>query len=650
MASGGAPSWARSVVFVLLFSVAVIVGRESRPEGSEVALVWPAAGVGAWWLMRLRGARLVVDAALLTVLTVVLQLLTGLPLVGALLFGLANLGHGLSAHWAARRLWPGEAHLTSPADVLRLVRVSAVAGLVSGSVSALLTWQLLDGDLAESFLLFVSRNAGTTFVVMATVLAVRPPHRLRNLVTRHRAGEFVGLLALTTAFSVVAVTWHGALPVGFLVITLPVWAGSRLGVPRAAAISALVSVVAVESTSAGSNALSDVSSISQLTALVQVFTVLAVLIALMLSTLQRERDEVAVQLRDSEARLRRTSESALVGTALVELDDPALVLVDANPAMRGLFPGAPEPLSWRHLLAPDSRPVVAEVLQELGTGSRRTWNGEVLHRLPSATSLWAQVHASVLAGPDGRPATAVVQMLDITARKDAEAHLSHLALHDPLTALPNRLLLRDRLDHDLSVAVRGHGRVAVVFLDLDGFKGINDALGHEVGDVVLVTAAERLQAALRPGDTVARIGGDEFVACCTDVQDADQARELATRLIDAFTPPMLVLGHLLAVGMSAGVALSQPGDSAASLLRDADAAMYAAKRAGRGRVVTAWTDPPTVVAVPVIVPRTSSVQEVPAGAAPVPAASPQAASPQAASPQAAAPQAPAVRPGLPLER
>ncbi len=591
MTTGGAPSWVRSVVFVVLFSAAVVVGRESRPVGSEVALVWPAAGVGAWWLMSLRGRRLVVDATLLTLLTVLLQLMTGLHPVVAMWFGVANLGHGLAAHWAARRLWPGETHLTTPADVLRLLRVSAVAGAVSGSVSALLSWQLLDAGLAESYLMFVARNAGTTFVVMATVLAVRPPHRLRNLVARHRAGEFAGLLALTTAFSVVAVTWHGGLPVGFLVITLPVWAGSRLGVPRAAAIGGLVSVVAVESTSAGSNALADVSSISQLTALVQVFTVLAVLIALILSTLQRERDDVASRLHDSEDRLRRTSESALVGTALVELGDPDLLLTDANPAMRGLFPGAQEPLSWGHLMAPDSRPVVTTVLGELGDGSRRTWNGEVLHRLPSATPLWAQVHASVLAGPDGRPATAVVQMLDITARKDVEAHLSHLALHDPLTGLPNRLLLRDRLDHDLSVALRGRGRVAVVFLDLDGFKGINDAFGHEVGDLVLVTAAERLQAALRPGDTIARIGGDEFVACCSDVADGEQARELAARLVEAFTAPMLVLDHLLEVGMSAGVALSQPADSSASLLRDADAAMYAAKRAGRGRVVAAWQEP-----------------------------------------------------------
>lgn len=609
MQTGGSASWVRSVVFVLLFSAAVVVGRESRPDGSEVALVWPAAGVGAWWLMNLRGRRLVLDSLLLVLITVVLQLWTDLPTTAALGFGVANLGHGLSARWMARRLWPDGPHLTTPADALRLMRTSAAAGLASGTVSALLAWQLLGGGLADSLLLFVARNAGTTFVVLAVVLAVCPPHRVRDLVTRYRAPEFVGLLLLTVGFSVLVVTSRGALPVGFLVITLPVWAGARLGVPRAVAVSGLVSAVAVSSTSAGSNALADVPSITHLTALVQVFTVLAVLIALMLSTLQRERDEVAEQLRDSERRLRRTSESALVGTALLDLADPALVLAETNPAMRELFPGAHGPLSWSRLLSPDSRPVVAQVLAELRDGSRRTWEGEVRHRLPSAAVLWTQVHASVISCSGGHPTTVVVQMLDVTVRRDAEARLSHLALHDPLTGLPNRSLLRDRLDHDLAASACGTGGVAVVYLDLDGFKGINDTMGHEVGDQVLVTTAERLQAALRPGDTVARIGGDEFVACCSDVHDAERAREVAVRLVDAISAPMLVRGHLLRVGMSAGVALSAPGDSSASLLRSADTAMYAAKRAGRGRVVTAWQDPPgTPVAAPLPRPRACADQ------------------------------------------
>ncbi|WP_380163720.1 diguanylate cyclase domain-containing protein [Jannaschia sp. R86511] len=599
MSTGRSPSWLRSAVFVLLFAAAVVLGRESRPDGSEVALVWPAAGVGAWWLIGLRGRRLVVDASLLVLVAVLAQPLTGLDPLVAAGFGAANLAHGLTARWRAGRLWPDGPHLTTPGDVLRLLRVAGAAGVVSGSISTVLAWTMLDGGLTDSALLFVARNAGTTFVVLALVLSIRPPHRLRNLVAPHRAGEFALVLGLSAAFSVGVLVWQGAVPVGFLVISLPVWAGARLGVPRAAAISGLVSTVAVGSTTVGSNALADVSSVTELTALVQVFTVLAVLIALMLATLQRERDEVADRLRESETRMRRTSESALVGTALLDLADPDRVLQDANPALHEVFPGVGDPLAWTALLCPESRGVVEAVLGDLSEGRRRSWNGEVRHRSTTGAPQWAQVHVSAIAGTDGHAATAVVQMLDVTARKDAEAQLSHLALHDPLTGLPNRLLLRDRLDHDLSGALRGTGRVAVVFLDLDGFKATNDTLGHEVGDLVLVTAAERLQAALRSGDTVARIGGDEFVACCRDVRDADEAHDLAARLVRALAPPMRVREHLIAVGVSAGVAMSLPGDTGADLLRDADAAMYAAKRAGRGRLVTAWDRAPRPVGVPV---------------------------------------------------
>ena len=278
-------SWTRSTAFVLLFAAAVVLGRESRPDGSEVALVWPAAGVGAWWLMGLRGRRLAVDAALLALVTVLLQLGSGLAPAAALGFGAVNLAHGLTARYLALRLWPRSPALAAPVDVLRLLGTATAAGLVSGTASALLAWALLGGDAWESAQLFVTRNTGTTFVVLAVVLAVRTPHRLRHLLDRHRATEFLVLLVLTAVAAVVVLAWQGALPVSFLLLCVPMWAGARLGVPRAALLTGLVAAVAVESTAAGSNALSDLSSITQLTATVQALTVLAMLIALLLATL-----------------------------------------------------------------------------------------------------------------------------------------------------------------------------------------------------------------------------------------------------------------------------------------------------------------------------------------------------------------------------
>jgi diguanylate cyclase (GGDEF)-like protein/PAS domain S-box-containing protein len=587
--------WGRSLFFIVLFTLAVVVGRESRPDASQVALVWPAAGVGVWWLMDLRGRRLGIDAGLLFVVTVLPQLLTGLPPAAALLFGVANLGHALAGTWMVRRLWPAGAALDSPNDVRRLLLVALAAAAVSAPISALLGWALLEADLGRSFVLFAVRNAGTTFVVVSLVLALRAPHHPRSLLRRRRAVEFGLMLVVSAAVFQAVVVLDGELPLGFVVIALPVWAGARLDVPRAALVSGTVGILTVVVTVAGYGVLADVGSLTQLAVLVQVFMVLSVLVGVMLAAMQHARDEVAEQLRASEARLREASESALVATAVVALADPDRVLDGANPAMRELFPGAGDPLRWRDLLSSESLPVVEEALASMLDGTAPSWHGEVRHELPSGGTLWTQVHVSSLSRRRGPSAAAVVQMLDVTARKDAEAHLSHLALHDPLTGLPNRLLLRDRIDHALAMSARARSSGAVVFRDLDGFKTINDSLGHDVGDAVLCATAERLRSVLRPGDTVGRMGGDEFVACCGDITSPEQARGLARRLVQALEPPIAVGEHLLSIGISAGVALSGARDDATSLLRAADTAMYAAKRAGRGRVATSWEDPPTPV-------------------------------------------------------
>lgn len=150
------------------------------------------------------------------------------------------------------------------------------------------------------------------------------------------------------------------------------------------------------------------------------------------------------------------------------------------------------------------------------------------------------LHSSSVVLPVGDAQTHVVDHVeDITERKAFEAQLQHQALHDPLTGLPNRALLTDRVDRALHAAVRSRQPVAVLFLDLDRFKTVNDSYGHHAGDAVLVIAARRLEAALRPGDTVARNGGDEFVVLCDDCT-VEQAVATAERFACAFDTPMTV--------------------------------------------------------------------------------------------------------------
>ncbi len=162
--------------------------------------------------------------------------------------------------------------------------------------------------------------------------------------------------------------------------------------------------------------------------------------------------------------------------------------------------------------------------------------------------------------------------------------LAHQALHDPLTALPNRLLLADRLAHAVEASRRRGQRVAVLFLDLDSFKSVNDRCGHLVGDQVLVTVADRLRAAVRPADTVARLGGDEFVVVAEDLDDpAAAAAEMAGRIAQIVSQPIRVDGHELVMTVSIGMALADADSDPADVLARADTAMYQAKRRSRGR-------------------------------------------------------------------
>jgi diguanylate cyclase (GGDEF)-like protein/PAS domain S-box-containing protein len=178
----------------------------------------------------------------------------------------------------------------------------------------------------------------------------------------------------------------------------------------------------------------------------------------------------------------------------------------------------------------------------------------------------------------------VLNSRDVTERRALEGELKRQAFHDTLTDLANRALFLDRLSHAMDRGDRTLDPVAVLFLDIDDFKTVNDSLGHPAGDRLLVAVAGRLKAATRPGDTVARFGGDEFAVLVESGAMPQAAEEVARRIAEALTPTFNVLGNALSVRASVGIALGQrPDDNPDSLLRDADLAMYLAKRNGKGR-------------------------------------------------------------------
>ena len=244
-----------------------------------------------------------------------------------------------------------------------------------------------------------------------------------------------------------------------------------------------------------------------------------------------------------------------------------------------------------HFLNPSMDDPFLRALLELAASE-----ATVIVPIAAREEFFGVVTAGVHAGPERLHADGhVVERLQGLAAQAAVAlqnarlldEVSHRSLHDPLSGLPNRTLLRDRLTHALLQARRSAQHVGVIYVDLDGFKQINDAHGHATGDKVIVRVAERIRAALRPGDTVARVGGDEFVIVLPDMADDSRCGIVASKVLAEVRRPMLVESRVFEVTASVGAVAGVGCDSYDTLLQRADVAMYDAKRAGRNTHVIA---------------------------------------------------------------
>jgi diguanylate cyclase (GGDEF)-like protein/PAS domain S-box-containing protein len=298
---------------------------------------------------------------------------------------------------------------------------------------------------------------------------------------------------------------------------------------------------------------------------------------------ERKRAETA--LRENELRFRN----------LVEHSPEAIVLhiqgelVYANPAAAAVLgfdlPAGMVGTRILDLVHPESHDLAVQRLERLDGGVHRaeTIEYRLLHRDGRVLDV---ALTSVPGSFDGCPAVQT-HMQDVTDRKALERQLIHQAFHDALTGLANRALFRDRVAHALARASRRQNRPAVLFLDLDNFKAVNDGLGHVAGDALLVIVGTRLVAALRGADTCARLGGDEFAVLIEEAgasnDIAADAAHIAERIIESFRAPISLDGAEVVVGVSIGIAIARDGEKADDLLRNADLAMYRAKGHGKGR-------------------------------------------------------------------
>ncbi len=197
--------------------------------------------------------------------------------------------------------------------------------------------------------------------------------------------------------------------------------------------------------------------------------------------------------------------------------------------------------------------------------------------------IWVSLALSPIKNKTGAIVGAATIARDITERKRAEDRIYHLALHDVLTGLPNRLLFRERVSQALTQARRHDHQVALLFIDLDRFKEINDSLGHQIGDRLLQVTASRLRRCLREGDAVARLGGDEFVVSLSGLSDSNDAHLIAGKILEVLREPIRVGSHELNVSSSIGIGIyPTDGQDMETLMHVADTAMYHAKKKGRG--------------------------------------------------------------------
>jgi diguanylate cyclase (GGDEF)-like protein/PAS domain S-box-containing protein len=558
-----------------LFAAAVaglsLVAVVWAPERLDTAVWWPAAGlsvaiVARYWSHR----RLLIGVVI--VASGFGNALGGRGVGLSCCFAVSNGLEAAVAGWMLTRR-SGRPELRSLEDVWRLVAAAAAGAAVIASGAAAAVVVFGDGGFVSVWRLVAASHG-------AAVLVIAPLTMTVDAQTSRWSVERVGqwLIMLGVLFAVFAP--GGSVPLPFMVLPAAMWGALRFGVRTATVQLFAIALVAVFFTSEGRGPFFAVAGVvrspSTVGALTQVFVISSALMLLPLAVVVRQRAAALEEISSREDMFRQGFSQSLLGMMLLRQVGGTLRIAEFNDrsvAMLGM--------SAEQLIDSDWLEVIREGIVGDRPEPGKSWRGEVRLDVDNATR-WLDVAVSPMRS-SANTDMFTVQLVDVTRRRETEAFLSVRASSDSLTGLVNRSYFLERLTERLAASDRG-SVVALLFLDLDDFKDVNDSAGHLIGDDVLVEVANRLATITRPGDVLARFGGDEFVVLCDALTCPEQAEGIATRLIEAVGHSVDVHGISYPVGLSIGIALGSQGTEIDELMSNADTAMYASKAAGKNRM------------------------------------------------------------------
>ncbi|MEO7126134.1 MAG: diguanylate cyclase [Nakamurella sp.] len=583
------------LISVATFSAARVSLEFFKLPGAPGAIWWPATGLVLvivvrcprrwWWVL------LPVFGVVTGIANIPLGGLT-VSLTSALVNVLEVLVAGMILQGSSDR---GVRKLRNAQEAVRFV-VAIAAALAVGAALVALRSAVFQGDAPWDRVArgYVAMHMLGLFSFAPLLLPGRSSWKTGPV----REVEFVAVLGATVAIDAWAFLDTTAGGRAFPILLPIIWAAIRLDPLRATATSLITCALAAYGTSRGLGAFGQIVGLAQrqMTAQLLIATVTITTLALVLIT--RHRARLVARVSDSEQTLKVAIQQALVGIYSIRLDAGRLGEIrDVNTAMCQMLGYEPDELEGKpdrifrgHPDSAESTALTARI-DQLASGEIDAFQRETHFAMSTGDELWVELSAARVV-PSTSPPFALIYVHDLTGREQIKHMLESMALHDALTGLPNRSVLFPRLDDLLQRAYRDGTQVGLLYLDLNGFKPVNDTYGHAAGDAVLVEVARRLENSVRPGDTVARLGGDEFAVLAANIGRESDLAVIAERIhAELATPIALPDGAAVTIDISIGAAVGSRETTADDLLRAADVEMYRIKSGGAGFRLISRMDP-----------------------------------------------------------